>query len=391
MSARSRRIIVVGASLAGAHAVHTLRREGFDGEILLIGAEVHAPYDRPPLSKGSLTESRAFDGLGLRFLRNCEFDPRFGVQVRSLDATARTIELAGGERLAFDGLVIATGSSPVRLDPERFPAVTYLRTVEDAAALAGWLRAATGPLVILGAGLIGCEVAATARGLGVEVVLVDPLLPCERAIGPRAGEVLRQMHAEQGVAMCLAETAVCAEPDGRLISVRTSGGRELEAGAVLAAIGARPETRWLEGSGLTLDDGVVCDGECLAAPGIVAAGDVARWRHPRGLARLEHWNNAVEQGRHAARSLLAELDGRPAEPYLPVPWFWSDQYGHKIQVAGWVTPDCELEIVEGDPAELRFFAEYRSGDGVVAAIGVDAAKSFNAWLAEPGRATAGMR
>lgn len=382
------RIVVIGASLAGAHAVHTLRRRGFDGELVFVGTEPHAPYDRPPLSKNVLAGSRPLDSVGLRFLRKIEFIPRYGTQAMALDAQARTVQLADGETLAFDGAVIATGSTPVRLDPELFPGVCELRTVDDSASLADRLRTSSGPLVVLGAGLIGCEVAATARGLGVEVILVDPLLPCERVLGSQMAELLRTMHTEQGVVVHSGERAVGSRRQGDRTVVRTDSGREIAAGTVLVAVGAQPETGWLGTSGLTLDDGVVCDEACRAAPGIVAAGDVARWQHPRGPVRLEHWNNAVEQGRHAARTLLADLVGEPTEPYLPMPWFWTDQYEHTIQVAGWVGvgDTTELHVVDGDPAELRFFAEYRDGAGTPqAAVGIDSAAQFNAWLVDPER------
>lgn len=380
------RIVVIGASLAGAHAVHTLRRRGFKGEVVLVGAESHAPYDRPPLSKSALAGTRALDALGLRFLRKLEFASRYGSPAIALDAEARIVTLAGGNTLDFDGAVIATGSTPVRMDPKLFPGVCELRTLDDAAALADRLRTASGPLVVLGAGLIGCEVAATARGLGVDVTLLDPLLPCERVVGPQVAELLKRMHTEQGVVVHSAERAVGTEPQGDRTVVRTESGRAIEAGTVLVAVGARPETGWLTGSGLTVENGVVCDEACRAAPGIVAAGDVARWRHPRGTVRLEHWNNAVEQGRHAAHTLLADLAGEPVEPYLPIPWFWTDQYGHTIQVAGWIEGAAEVHVVEGDPAELHFFAEYRDGDGAAqAAVGVDSAARFNAWLVERAR------
>lgn len=376
--ATQHRIVVVGASLAGVRAAETLRREGFDGTIAVVGDEPRAPYDRPPLSKQVLRgewgperialAAGADESLGLTWER--------GVAAAGLDPGARTVSLADGRTLSYDGLVIATGAAP-RLLPGTagIAGVGALRTLDDALALRAALEAGARRVVVVGAGFIGAEVAASCRELGIDVTMVEPLpAPLARVLGPEMGAVVADLHRDHGVDLRLGigVDGVEAGPDGRVARVRLGDGSVVEADAVVVGIGVIPNTGWLVGSGLALDDGVVCDETTLAAPGIVAAGDVARWPNPvygGEPMRVEHWEHALDMGAHAARRLLAG-DG-PGEPFAPVPFFWSDQYDRKIQLAGRVRPTDDLAIVAGTPADRRFCALYGRDGRVVGALAMN--------------------
>ncbi|MGZ6911974.1 MAG: NAD(P)/FAD-dependent oxidoreductase [Acidimicrobiia bacterium] len=364
-------IAVVGASLAGLRAVEALRREGFAGRLTLLGDEPHPPYDRPPLSKEFLagTTERAAIDLRRQGLDELDLDLRLGVTVRSLDLASRTLDL-DGERLPFDGLVIATGATPRTL-PEwgDLAGIHTLRRVEDSIALRALLDAGK-RLCVVGAGFIGAEVAATARGLGHEVTVLEALpQPMVRGVGPVIGAVLARLHRSHGVDLRLGVTVEAVVGVGRVAHVRLAGGDVVECDAVLVAIGARPATDWLAGSGLDLDDGVVCDASLRAAPGVVAAGDVCRWPNPLfddEVMRIEHWTNAAEQGTHAARSLLA---GDAAEPFATVPFVWSDQYDVKIQSAGRFTGDDGMEVVHGTTDDDRFVTLFERAGRLRGVIG----------------------
>jgi NADPH-dependent 2,4-dienoyl-CoA reductase/sulfur reductase-like enzyme len=366
-----RSIVVVGASVAGVAAAEELRRLGYDGTLTVIGEERHAPYDRPPLTKAILAgEDPAACALrSAEWPEELEVDLRTGTRAERLDLAARELEVTGGERLAYEGLVIAAGSTPRRLPGPALDGVFTVRTLDDSLAL----RAALVPgarLVVVGGGFIGAEVAATARGLGVEVTIVEgEPTPLARALGTEIGGFVARMHADEGVEVRCGVAVAGLEGDGRVERVRLADGSSLAAEVVVVGLGVRPSTAWLEDSGLALDDGVVCDGFCRATPGVVAAGDVARWEHPRhGSVRIEHWENAVAQSRFAAAALL----GTASEPFAPVPYVWSDQYGHKIQIVGRREAGDELIVVDGSPAERRFVAAYVAGDGrVTAAVTVD--------------------
>ncbi len=374
-------VVVVGASLAGLHAARALRHRGFDGPVTLVGAEAHAPYDRPPLSKQVLAGawephriqlgSSADDDLDLTF--------RLGETVIGLDVADRRLALAGGGHLAFDGLVIATGASPRRLDDGGRGGVHVLRSLDDCLALRADLDAGPGRVVVVGAGFIGAEVAATCRGRGLEVTLVEPLpVPLGRVLGGEVGATLGDVHRDEGVDVRLGVGVDAVEGGDRVERVRLSDGGAVDCDVVVVGIGVVPNTRWLEGSGLMLDDGVVADAACRVAPGIVAAGDVARWTHQRyGEAlRVEHWDHAIGQGTHAGEALLA---GDGALPFSPVPWFWSDQYDRKIMLAGRTQGADEVRIVDGSLAQRRFIALYRRGDQVVAALGVNRPGPLARW------------
>jgi 3-phenylpropionate/trans-cinnamate dioxygenase ferredoxin reductase subunit len=386
MSIPMQRVVVVGASLAGVSAARALRDLGFDGEIVVVGAEPHQPYDRPPLSKRVLDGSRGPDDLTLRAAEALEVDWRLGEPAVALDAANRVITLASGVTLTADGVVIATGSAPVR--PAAWNAVSglhYLRTIEDGLALRDELTRPEGRVVIIGAGLIGCEVAATARGMGREVTVIDPLTPCLRSVGEYIGQYLLSVHRGHGVDARIGVTVAGLDGARGHYDLRLSDGSRLQARSVVVAVGAKPETRWLSGSGLAIDDGVICDASCVAAPGVVAAGDVARWVHPRdglpGTERLEHWDNAIEQARHAAASLLSSMAGLPTLPYRPVPWFWSEQFNLRVQVAGWPAARCEVDAPNTDFDAHKVFAHYSDGSDIIGVVGINKPLLVNEWRA----------
>jgi 3-phenylpropionate/trans-cinnamate dioxygenase ferredoxin reductase component len=377
------RITIVGASLAGFRAAQTLRREGFDGTITVIGAESLHPYDRPPLSKRFLAGAAELVDLSLerRSGDDLAIDWRLGTIAASLDAAARTVTLESGEVVGSDGVILACGARPRTLPGEPPDGVHVLRTVGDSSALGADLASGPRRLVVVGAGFIGAEVAATARSMGVEVTILEALdLPLGRVLPPELGQVCADLHRDHDVDLRLGVGVDGLDAaGGHVTGVRLADGTAVEAEVVLVGIGVVPNTEWLEGSGLTLDDGVVCDETTLAAPGVVAAGDVARWHNPRfGEAmRIEHWDNAVAMGQHAARRLLAG-DG-PGEPFAPVPYFWSDQYDRKIQLAGRVAPGDTVEVVEGSFAERRFVALIGRDDRLAGVFAMNRPPAIPRW------------
>lgn len=356
------RVAVIGASLAGLRAVETLRQRGFDGRIALVGAEPHPPYDRPPLSKEVLQGTLEPEATPLRpddKLAELELDLRLGCRAVALDPKAREVTLDTGERLAWDGLLIATGGSPRSLPGPPPPGgVHLLRTLDDALAIRSELE--RGPRVaVVGAGFIGGEVAASCRKRGLDVTVIEALdVPLERSIGAEMGRACAALHVDHGVALRCGTGVAGFEGSDHVTAVRLADGHRVPADLVVVGIGVCPETGWLASSGLELDDGVVCDATCATrAPGVVAAGDVARFQNPLfgESMRVEHWTNAVEQGVAAAGRLL---DGESAPPFAPVPFFWSDQYDVKIQFAGRVRPGDAVRVVHGSVEEHRFVAVY---------------------------------
>jgi NADPH-dependent 2,4-dienoyl-CoA reductase/sulfur reductase-like enzyme len=345
------RVVVVGASLAGLSALETLRQEGFDGDLIAVGAETHLPYDRPPLSKQVLQgqwepektvlrDEGQYDALGVSW--------HLGRRATGLDPVARTVTLDDGEPLAYDGLVIATGAIPRWLPGSReLAGVHVLRTLDECLALRAELETAS-RLCVVGAGFIGAEVAASDRVRGVDVTVLEALpAPLARAFPAELGAACAALHLDQGVDLRCGVTVAGFEGNDRVTGVRLGDGPVVDADVVVVGIGVVPETGWLEASGLTLDNGVVCDSTCAtSAPGVVAAGDIARW--PNNLfgetMRVEHWSNAVEQGAAAAKRLLA------------APYFWSDQYDTKIQFLGRCLPTDEVRVVDGSIEEGRFVA-----------------------------------
>jgi len=371
-------VVVVGASLAGLRATEALRRDGYDGRIVLVGAEPHLPYDRPPLSKQLLAGEWEPQDLTLRRAPydELEIELRLGVRATALDAGARVLTLDAGdgvpEELAFDGALLATGATPRTLPgtPD-LDGIFVLRTVDDALELRA--RLDDHPrVVVVGAGFIGSEVAATCRGRGLQVAVLEALpAPLVRGLGETLGMVCGELHRDHGVDLRLGVGVAAIEGDGRVERVRLDDGTLVEADVVVVGVGVVPVTEWLAGSGLTLDNGIVCDETLLAAPGIVAAGDVARWPNPMfdgELMRLEHWTNAAEQGVAAARRLLV-ADGDTPEVYAPVPFVWSDQYDRKIQTVGHFRGDDDMEVVHGSLEERRFVAVFGRAGRLVGALG----------------------
>ena len=368
-------VSIVGASLAGYGAAAPLRRDGFEGRISLIGDEPHAPYDRPPLSKKFLAGDLDDDRLPLTTaekLADLGLEMRLGCRATGLDVATRTLEVDGVAE-PYDGLLIATGARCRNLPGTAgLAGVHTLRTRDDAEAIRDALANGARRVVVVGAGFIGAEVASTAIGRGAEVTMVEALeAPFERVLGVEMGAVMADVHRRHGVDL---RTGVGVDEvlgDDRLAGVRLADGATLEADLLVVGIGVVPNTDWLEGSGLTLDDGVVCDETCLAAPDVAAAGDVARWANPRygEVMRVEHWDNAVQQGVHAARRLLQSDE--EATPYAPVPWFWTDQYDRKVQLAGRPHTDDEVRVVAGSTAEHRFAAFYGRDGRFTAALGMN--------------------
>lgn len=373
------RVVVVGGSLAGLRACETLRSSGFTGSIALVSAETHRPYDRPPLSKQLLAgaweperivlrRDDAFDALGL--------DACFGVAAAGLDLDARSIVLSNGVELPYDGLIIATGSHPRRLpgQPDA-PHIHELRTVEDALRLRDAIGRDGAAVVVIGAGFIGLEVAATARRAGATVTVLEGApAPLIRGAGSELGAALAAIHPAEGVDIRCGVAVDAIEAGG----VRLADGSLLAATAVVVGIGVVPATGWLDGSDLDLRDGVVTAPTLSTrAPGVFAAGDLVRWVNPRfeEEMRVEHWTNAAEQGALAARNLLAESSGGELVAYDAVPFVWSDQYRHRIQFLGRSTAangtPAEPHIVVGSPVEHQFLAVYASAGRLRGVLGLN--------------------
>ncbi len=303
-------------------------------------------------------------------LPGLDLDLRLGSRAGSLDLGERTVGLDDGTEVGFDGLVVATGARPRTLPTGGLTGIHTLRTLDDCLAIRAAFDAGPHRVVVVGAGFIGAEVAATARGLGLAVSMIEALeVPLQQGLGVEMGTVCADIHRDHGVDLRLGVGVAGFEGGDRVERVRLADGSAIDADVVVVGVGVIPNTEWLAGSGLTLDDGVVCDETCLAAPGVVAAGDVARWpnRLFGEVMRVEHWDNAVDQGNAAARRLLAG-EG-PGEPFTPVPWFWSDQYDRKIQLAGRPAGSDEVVVVAGQVTDHRFAAAYRRGDTITAILG----------------------
>ena len=349
------RVVIVGASLAGVRCAQSLRAKGFEGTITLYGDETVLPYDRPPLSKQvlageweperiPLADAATFDKLDL--------DLRLGVRVSSVDEVG-----------AYDHLVIATGARPRQIDGG-----TTLRTLDDALALKRALESKP-RVVVVGAGFIGAEVAATARGYGLDVTVLEALpQPLSRALGEEVGAALGRLHVAKDVTLRCGVGVSSIEVDG----VHLADGSVVAADLVVVGIGVVPNVEWLEGSGAELRDGVVCD-ERLAVVGVPnawAAGDIVRWPHSKyGDIRIEHWTNAVEQGQHVAACITGD-----EKPFATVPFVWSDQYEHRIQIVGLPLPTDEIRVVHGSLDAPPWAVEHVRDGAVMGVTGVDAVK-----------------
>jgi NADPH-dependent 2,4-dienoyl-CoA reductase/sulfur reductase-like enzyme len=387
------RVVIVGASLAGLRAAETLRQRAFAGDVVVVGAEPHRPYDRPPLSKKLLSGEWDADRIHLRQPDSFDdLDVRWelGVAAERLDLADRTLVLADGRSLEFDGMILATGAAPKHIgDHGLYAHVHVLRSLDDALAVRARLAGGGQRVVVIGAGFIGLEVAATAVQLGNEVVVLEGgPAPLIRGLGAEMGAVIGRMHTARGVDLRCGVAVEGFTDDGVLTRPMDDPGsarKLVPADLIVVGVGVTPSTGWLEGSGIELRDGIVCDehlrvrlepaGSTISSiDTLFAAGDVVRW--PNVLLghemRVEHWTNAAEQGAHAASNLVAVAAGEPLAPYAPVPFFWSDQFEHRIQFLGHAMPGDEVRVVAGSIEEGKFLALY-GGDGRLhGALGVNA-------------------
>jgi 3-phenylpropionate/trans-cinnamate dioxygenase ferredoxin reductase component len=365
--------VIVGASLAGAKAAETLRSEGFDGRVVLVGAEDERPYERPPLSKDYVRGEVGREKVYVHpegFYAEHDIDLRLGRRVESLDTSTRELELDDGERLRYDQLLLTTGAEPRRLSipGAELDGVLYLRSVRDSDVLRARLERG-GAVVVVGAGWIGAEVAASARQRGLEVTVVEPAaLPLERVLGAEVGAIYRDVHADHGVRMLLGTGVEAFEGETAVERVRTSDGRELGCDFVVVGVGVEPRIRLAERAGIVLDNGIVVDDHLQTnVPGVFAAGDVANAHHPfyGEPIRIEHWANALNQGPAAARSMLGHSGA-----YERLPYFFSDQYDVGMEYTGFARA-WDRVVFRGDPATREFIAFWIAEDRVVAGMNVN--------------------
>lgn len=368
----SRTVVVVGASVGGVRTAQALRSEGFGGRIVLVGGESRLPYDKPALSKQFLTGTWGDDRVAL--LTEAAADKagiqlRLGVAAQRLDVAGRQVVLADGQRLDYDAVVIATGASARPSPWAARSGVHVIRTLDDSESLQEDLRR-DGHVVVVGGGFIGAEVAATARALGRQVTVVDPLaVPIGRIVGAEVGAHFAELHRRHGVNTRFGTGVESVEGKAGDLRVVLTDGTELAASTVVVGIGAIPNDGWLADSGLLVDNGVVCDqfSGAIHAAGVHAVGDVARWFHPDHdeYVRVEHWTNAVGQAVCVAHNIAHPDD---LHAYRPVEYVWSDQYDWKIQIVGRPHRATQHHLV-GDPAadRPRFAALYRGGDGTLTA------------------------
>lgn len=363
------RVVVVGASAAGLGVVESLRRDKYAGSIVLVGDETHLPYDRPPLSKQLLKGLWEPEKVQLRDsdqLAALDVELVLGSAAVAVDVENARVELADGTQLAYDGLVAATGVRPRPLPHADDSSDLFtIRTLDDAMRLRGALKQAKS-VAVIGAGFLGAEAAAVARELGLQVHLIDILpAPMINVLGPEIAQRVAKLHRTRGINLHLGAMVASMERSGYGYQLALDVGSTVVADVVIVAIGSTPNSEWLSGTGIDITNGVLCDEYCLAAPGIAAAGDVARWYHP-GIGRhvrVEHRMNATEQSRAAARSLLGDL-----EPFAPVSYFWTDQFDVKIQAYGECRADFDFETVDGDVDSMQFAGLYMNGTQVVGAL-----------------------
>ena len=381
------RVVIVGASLAGLRAAESLRTHGFDGEIAVVGKETRHLYDRPPLSKKFLAGEWDADRIRLRKPEEIvalRVDWHHGTTATHLDIENEVLLTDTGD-FTYDACIIATGGAVRRLPNQpNHTGIHVLRTINDAEALRDDL-APDKHLVVIGAGFIGLEAAATARAKGCTVTVLEGLpAPLIRGLGESMGRTVARVHHDNGVEIrcnVRVEEILGGPAVSGVRIVNEHGAPEVvDADVVLVGIGVAPATDWLGDSGLTINDGIVCDENLQCAPGVFAAGDVARW--PNALfadieptMRVEHWTTASEQGAHAATNVIAHLNGQPLTPYSAVPFFWSDQFTSRIQFLGRGTNADDVRVVAGNPDEGKFAAAYFGNDRLIAVLGVSLPKA----------------
>jgi 3-phenylpropionate/trans-cinnamate dioxygenase ferredoxin reductase component len=365
--------IIVGASLAGAKAAETLRDEGFDGRVVLVGAEDERPYERPPLSKDYLRGEVGREKVYVHdesFYAEHDIELRPGRTVESLDTSTSELALDDGERLRYDRLLLTTGAEPRRLSipGAELDGVLYLRSVQDSDALRERLERG-GAVVVVGAGWIGAEVAASARQRGLEVTVLDPVgVPLERVLGAEVGAIYRDIHTDHGTEMLMGTGVEAFEGDKAVERVRTSDGRELECDFVVVGVGVEPRTQLATQAGLAVDNGISVDKHLqTSVPGVFAAGDVANAHHPfyGEQIRVEHWANALNQGPAAARNMLDRTVA-----YDRLPYFFSDQYDVGMEYSGFART-WDRVVFRGDPSTREFVAFWMVEDRVVAGMNVN--------------------
>ncbi|WP_416416388.1 NAD(P)/FAD-dependent oxidoreductase [Paenarthrobacter aromaticivorans] len=378
------KVVIVGASAGGVSAAEALRARGHAGPIELIGAEKHAPYDRPPLSKQLLKGELLASDVALRasnHLQDLDVTERFGVGATALDTRTRTVTLADGTQTDYERLIIATGVSARRLPSWNSVGGVYtLRTLDEALAVQAAIRGAK-RVVVVGGGFLGTEIAAVALTLGAEVVLAGKASALlESSLGTAIGEQVAGLHISRGIQLITGPSATVHQlqvQDGQVTGVEFRSGEFVQADLVILAIGSEPAVDWLRSSTLSLTDGVDCGSDCSAEEGIYAVGDVARWHNPLFdvSMRIEHRTNATDQAIHVAERIL---DG-DTTAYAPVPYFWSDQFEVKIQAHGYLRGHDEVKIIEGNLDEGRMIAIYRTGRTLTGVVAVGAAKALREW------------
>ncbi len=377
-------VLVAGASLAGLSAAETLRKSGYESEIVVVDRSTTLPVDRPPLSKQILSGEWALERAVSHShgkLDNWGLDLRLGSAASRLELDPLRVTLEDGSVLEPEGVVIATGSRPRHISDSasRLQGVHVLRDLAHTTALRSDLESSSGPVAVVGAGFIGAEVAATCRSLGHEVTMIEAAAtPLVRVLPAPIGQYIAGLHRESGVDVRLGVGVadIVAGPDGHVRGVAMADGSMIEATIVVVGIGVQPNVEWLEGSGLDIANGVTCDARCVASPRVVAAGDVASWHNPRydRRMRVEQWEHAIGQGEHAAVVLLSEMGfagSGEVGAFDSVPWFWSDQYDRKIQMAGIPDASDEMVVVEGSIEEGRFAVLFRRGERCSAVLGVN--------------------
>ena len=373
-------IAIVGANVGGGRAAEALRQEGFDGRIVLIGAEPERPYERPPLSKELLWGTAEEERLYLRpeaYYAEQQIELWLGVRATGLDPAARHLQLADGRSLPYDKLLIATGAAPrwLQVPGADLDGILVLRTLADARALRRRIEGAR-RVVVVGAGFIGAEVAASCRRAGLEVVALEAAaVPLERALGSEVGQIYAEIHRAHGVDLRTNEALAGFRGQGKVEQVLGTSGAAFECDFALVGVGVRPECGWLEGSGVALENGVLVDELCRTnVPEVYTAGDVANWWHPRlgERLRVEHYDNAQNQGVAAARSMLGRGD-----PYGPVPFFWSDQYGLNLQYVGHASGHDEV-VLRGSVEDGSWSAFYLRDGRLRAALGVNRYRDVSA-------------